>query len=172
MTHSADTITRILNIINEKGLHARASAKFVEQVERHDANAMVSRDGMRVSGDSIMGLLMLALSWVGALYLWRRGTLPKPLFYGFAGMAFSGWIATLAGWYTTEIGRQPWLVYGVLTTAEAVGPVPAGQVALTLTMYLLLYAGLLIAYVLTLYRLARKGSAEPERRPKAEPQPA
>ena len=59
MTHSADTITRILNIINEKGLHARASAKFVEQVERHDANAMVSRDGMRVSGDSIMGLLML-----------------------------------------------------------------------------------------------------------------
>lgn len=50
----------ILNITNEKGLHARASAKFVETVEAHDADAMVSRDGMSASGDSIMGLLMLA----------------------------------------------------------------------------------------------------------------
>lgn len=51
-----------LKIINEKGLHARASAKFVEVVEAHDASAEVSRDGMSVSGDSIMGLLMLAAS--------------------------------------------------------------------------------------------------------------
>lgn len=50
----------ILKIINEKGLHARASAKFVETVERFDAGAEVSRDGMSASGDSIMGLLMLA----------------------------------------------------------------------------------------------------------------
>lgn len=49
-----------LDIVNEKGLHARASAKFVETVERFDARALVSRDGMEVSGDSIMGLLMLA----------------------------------------------------------------------------------------------------------------
>lgn len=48
-----------LEIVNEKGLHARASAKFVETVERFDASATVSRDGMEVSGDSIMGLLML-----------------------------------------------------------------------------------------------------------------
>jgi phosphocarrier protein HPr len=54
--------TRTLQIINEKGLHARASAKFVEVVERHDARAHVTRDGMTVSGDSIMGLLMLAAS--------------------------------------------------------------------------------------------------------------
>lgn len=53
---------RILRIVNEKGLHARASAKFVEVVENHDAQAAVSKDGMRVSGDSIMGLLMLAAS--------------------------------------------------------------------------------------------------------------
>jgi phosphocarrier protein len=49
-----------LDIINEKGLHARASAKFVETVERFDARATVRRDGMEASGDSIMGLLMLA----------------------------------------------------------------------------------------------------------------
>jgi phosphocarrier protein HPr len=51
-----------LKIVNEKGLHARASAKFVEVVEAHDATAQVTKDGMSVSGDSIMGLLMLAAS--------------------------------------------------------------------------------------------------------------
>lgn len=51
-----------LQIINEKGLHARASAKLVEVVEAHDATAEVSKDGLEASGDSIMGLLMLAAS--------------------------------------------------------------------------------------------------------------
>ncbi len=52
----------ILDIVNEKGLHARASAKFVEVVERFDAQAEVTKDGESVSGDSIMGLLMLGAS--------------------------------------------------------------------------------------------------------------
>jgi phosphocarrier protein HPr len=51
-----------LKIVNEKGLHARASARFVEVVEEFDAQAQVTREGMAVSGDSIMGLLMLAAS--------------------------------------------------------------------------------------------------------------
>jgi phosphocarrier protein len=55
-----DSARRTLNIINQKGLHARASAKLVEVVEGFDARAEVSRDGMSASGDSIMGLLMLA----------------------------------------------------------------------------------------------------------------
>ena len=53
------TISATLEIVNEKGLHARASARFVETVEAHNANAWVSRDGQTVNGDSIMGLLML-----------------------------------------------------------------------------------------------------------------
>lgn len=53
---------REMQIINEKGLHARASAKFVEVVERFDAQATVEKDGLDASGDSIMGLLMLAAS--------------------------------------------------------------------------------------------------------------
>ena len=57
-----DTVTRELKIINEKGLHARASAKLVEVVEGFDATAEVCKDGMSASGDSIMGLLMLAAS--------------------------------------------------------------------------------------------------------------
>ncbi len=53
---------RVLKIVNEKGLHARASAKLVEVVEAHEATATVARDGLDASGDSIMGLLMLAAS--------------------------------------------------------------------------------------------------------------
>jgi phosphotransferase system HPr (HPr) family protein len=54
--------SRKFRIVNEKGLHARASAKFVETVEAHEARATVTKDGMEVSGDSIMGLLMLGAS--------------------------------------------------------------------------------------------------------------
>jgi cytochrome d ubiquinol oxidase subunit I len=54
--------------------------------------------------------------------------LPKPILWALVPMAFSGWVATLAGWYTTEIGRQPWLVQGVMTTEMAVADVPAPMV--------------------------------------------
>ena len=57
-----ETVLRTHKIVNEKGLHARASAKLVEVVEAHDATAEVSKDGLSTSGDSIMGLLMLAAS--------------------------------------------------------------------------------------------------------------
>ncbi|MEO0386969.1 MAG: HPr family phosphocarrier protein [Pseudomonadota bacterium] len=60
MTEDEVSVTRRLDIVNEKGLHARASARFVETVERFDARVTVSREGQRVTGDSIMGLLMLA----------------------------------------------------------------------------------------------------------------
>ncbi|WP_375175733.1 HPr family phosphocarrier protein [Pseudooceanicola sp.] len=58
----SQTVRRVLNIVNEKGLHARASAKLVEVVEAFDARAEICRDGMTAGGDSIMGLLMLAAS--------------------------------------------------------------------------------------------------------------
>ncbi|WP_439580705.1 cytochrome ubiquinol oxidase subunit I [Elioraea sp.] len=117
-----------------------------------------------------IGVMMIGLGLTGAWLLWRRRDLPGWYLRALVPMTFAGWVATLAGWYVTEIGRQPWLVHGVLTTAEAVGPVPAGNVALTLAMYLLLYVGLLAAYVVTLHRLARKGEGEAARRPV--PQPA
>ncbi len=67
-------IARHFRIVNEKGLHARASARFVEVVERHDATAQVIKDGMTVSGDSIMGLLMLAASCGTSIEVRTRGT--------------------------------------------------------------------------------------------------
>src|SRR5271166_3129239 len=55
-------ITRVMKIINQKGLHARAAAKFVQTVEKFDAEVRVTRGGETVGGTSIMGLLMLAAS--------------------------------------------------------------------------------------------------------------
>ena len=108
-----------------------------------------------------LGFAMLALSW-SALWFMRRKRgiegLPKVYIYAFAGMAFSGWIATLAGWYVTEIGRQPWLVTGVLTTAESVADVSGGMVLSTLLAYLAVYAFLTFAYLGALTYLARKAS--------------
>jgi phosphocarrier protein HPr len=72
-------ITKTLNIINEKGLHARASAKFVEVVETFDATAMVERDGLDASGDSIMGLLMLAASKGTTIDVSTNGTQAQEL---------------------------------------------------------------------------------------------
>lgn len=67
-------MTRVLTIVNEKGLHARASAKLVELVEGYDAEAEVAKDGMSVTGDSIMGLLMLAASRGTQIEVTTKGT--------------------------------------------------------------------------------------------------
>jgi cytochrome d ubiquinol oxidase subunit I len=114
-----------------------------------------------------IGMLMLLASWVGAFVLRRRGEPTRWLAWALASMTFSGWIATVAGWYVTEIGRQPWLVTGVLTTAQAAGPVPAGTIGASLAMYLMVYGVLLVAYVTTLFHLAKKDGAHAD--PKAEP---
>lgn len=108
-----------------------------------------------------VGVLMLLVSWIGAWQIWsihkgRKQEMSPWLLKMFVGMTFSGWIATLAGWYVTEIGRQPWLVTGVLTTQEAVTKVPASNVGISLTIYLLLYVVLLIAYIRTLFVMANK----------------
>jgi cytochrome d ubiquinol oxidase subunit I len=79
-------------------------------------------------------------------------------------MTFAGWVALISGWYVTEIGRQPWLVHGVLTTAQAASQVPASNIALSLAMYLTLYVALLSAYVSVVFYLAKKavnGDHEP-----------
>lgn len=113
------------------------------------------------------GLAMLALSWVTAGVIWRRG-LDKPnpwMLRAFVAMTFSGWLATLAGWYTTEIGRQPWLVTGVLRTYEAVADVPAPMVLSTLLVYLAIYVGLTLAYVSVLFYLARKAAGGEQPKP-------
>lgn len=103
-----------------------------------------------------IGLLMLIISWTSSVLLWRRKGLPPLMLRVLVAMSFSGWIATLAGWYVTEIGRQPYLVTGVLKTADAVTSVASSNVGISLTIYLTLYTVLLIAYIRTLFVMARK----------------
>lgn len=103
-----------------------------------------------------MGMLMLLTAIVGCWLLYVRKTVPKQFLVLAVAMTFSGWIATLAGWYVTEIGRQPWLVTGVLATADAATQIPAGNVALSLTLYATVYLFLLIAYIKTLFLMARR----------------
>ncbi|RGP38005.1 cytochrome ubiquinol oxidase subunit I [Pseudotabrizicola alkalilacus] len=106
------------------------------------------------------GMAMLALSWLGTALIWRRGAeaLPRPFLMAATAMAFSGWLATLAGWYVTEIGRQPWLVTGVLTTKAAVGDIAAPMVMATLMTYLAVYLALMIAYIGVILHLARRAA--------------
>lgn len=112
-----------------------------------------------------VGMAMLALSWVTSFFLIRRAQMPKLLAYAYAPMAFSGWVATLAGWYTTEIGRQPWLVTGVLRTEDAVGPVAASHVGFTLAVYVVLYVVLMIVYLSVLTYLALKAAEDGDQSP-------
>lgn len=111
-----------------------------------------------------VGLLMIAAGWLGAWQLKRRGEPSRGYARLLVAMTFAGWVATLAGWYVTEIGRQPYLVYGVLKTADAAAKIAAPMVAATLAMYLLLYALLIVAYVSVVFHLARKaGPQQPAR---------
>ena len=104
-----------------------------------------------------VGVLMLILSWGSQLWL-RRAAPPQWLLWAFSGFTFAGWVATLAGWLVTEIGRQPWLVTGILRTADAVGPASGAKLGASLTAYVLTYTALLLAYMVTLTHMARKGS--------------
>ncbi len=114
-----------------------------------------------------IGVAMLLVSWLSWWGLRRDDVVNLPLGVLLVAMTFSGWGATLAGWYVTEIGRQPWLVTGVLTTAQAASNVPATMIATTLAMYLAVYALLIAAYIWVLFHLANKGVVrhEPPRGP-------
>jgi cytochrome d ubiquinol oxidase subunit I len=119
------------------------------------------------------GLAMLALAWLGAWGLARHGLegLDDWVARGFVAMTFSGWIATLAGWYATEIGRQPWLVTGVLGTSEAAAPHGAPLVATTLALYIATYVVLTLSYVSVIFYLARRAATGDVGTEELEPRP-
>jgi cytochrome d ubiquinol oxidase subunit I len=105
-----------------------------------------------------MGLLMLFAAW-GGVWATRGGAVPpRWMLWGLSGFTFAGWIATLAGWLVTEIGRQPWLVTGILRTADAAGGASGAQLGAGLTGYVITYTGMLVAYFVVLTHLAGKGA--------------
>ena len=102
-----------------------------------------------------IGFLMLAVAWNSAWTLFRKEkVLAKSQLYILAAMTFSGWVATLAGWYVTEIGRQPYIVYGLLKTADVVTQHSPPMVMVTFVTYLAVYLMLLAAYISVLKYMA------------------
>jgi len=108
-----------------------------------------------------MGLLMLLVSWMARWQIYKSQDIKPWMAKILVGMTFSGWIAVVAGWYVTEIGRQPYIVTGVLTTADAATTISGGIVLSSLLMYLFLYIALIISYIGVVFYLAREGDKAP-----------
>jgi cytochrome bd ubiquinol oxidase subunit I len=105
-----------------------------------------------------VGMLMLLTSIIGIFQLVRKNKINLPTQLLVIAMTFSGWVATIAGWYVTEIGRQPWLVTNVLLTKDAAAAHPTPILNLSLTLYLLIYVFLLFSYISTIIYLAKQAS--------------
>lgn len=103
-----------------------------------------------------IGMLMLVSAWWSAWHVWRKKNLPNGVLHLMSWMTFSGWIAVLAGWYVTEIGRQPWVVQGLLQTHELVADHSGGMVLATFLTYIAMYVFLLTSYIATLRYMASK----------------
>jgi cytochrome d ubiquinol oxidase subunit I len=108
-----------------------------------------------------LGTLMLLLGVWSAWLSWRSRLYQSRLFLRFAvAMGPAGLIAILAGWYTTEIGRQPWVVYGVMRTKDAVSSHPASALTTTLIVFVVMYLAVFGTGVSYMLKLAAKGPAE------------
>jgi cytochrome bd ubiquinol oxidase subunit I len=108
-----------------------------------------------------MGLIMVAISWVGVVLIWRGRLESARWFLWAAFLSFpTGFIAVLCGWYTAEVGRQPWVVYHILRTEDAITPsLTGGEALFSLVAYVAVYI-VIYAFGLTyIYRLLRRGPA-------------
>ena len=106
-----------------------------------------------------MGFVLLGISWAGVALMWR-GALERSRWFHILGLTCfpAGFLAVLAGWFVAEVGRQPWAIYGVLRTSEAVTPsLVTWEVALSLLAYVLVY-GIVYSFGLGyIFRLLREG---------------
>ena len=113
-----------------------------------------------------LGVLMLVLGVWGAWLRWRDRLYGTRLFLHFATwMGPAGLIAILAGWYTTEIGRQPWIVYGVMRTADAVSNQSALSMSVTLVVFIVVYFIVFGTGVRYMLKLVGKGPEDHEHEP-------
>jgi cytochrome d ubiquinol oxidase subunit I len=110
-----------------------------------------------------LGVLMIALGLWSAWLRWRGKLMTsRPFLYCALAMGPSGLVAILAGWYTTEIGRQPWTIYGILRTADAVSNHGVLQLSITLILFVLVYFAVFGTGIAYLMRLIRIGPAHHE----------
>jgi cytochrome d ubiquinol oxidase subunit I len=111
-----------------------------------------------------MGLVMLAVGWLGCfLRVIGRLETTRWFLWGTFLSFPSGFVAVISGWYVAEVGRQPWVVYGLLRTADAHTPtLTTGDVLTSLIGYVAVYAVIYSFGIFYLYRLLRDGPTEPE----------
>jgi len=114
-----------------------------------------------------LGVAMIGLGAWGAWLWWRKRLEGTRLFLMAAvAMGPAGFVAVVAGWIVAEVGRQPWVVTGVLSTADAVSPVTAGQVSTSLVAFMVVYAVIFSAGALYILRLLAAGPALADEPPK------
>jgi cytochrome d ubiquinol oxidase subunit I len=121
-----------------------------------------------------IGFFLIALGLFGAFLWLRKRLFESRLYLRIAALAWPlGFIAILAGWVTTESGRQPWIAYGILRTSEALSPVSATMVALSLAAFVLVYGVVFSIGVYYINRLINRGpqgaAIEPPHLPHALP---
>ena len=108
-----------------------------------------------------LAILMFSMG-IASLWLRLRGRLFSSRWFlrMLVLMTPSGIVATLAGWYVAETGRQPWVIYGILRTRDAVSPVPAHVLLSTLVAFVCVYAVFISAFLIFAYRIVRRGPGE------------
>jgi cytochrome d ubiquinol oxidase subunit I len=115
-----------------------------------------------------LGFLFLLIGLAGVVQLLRGRLLGSPRYLRLLQLATPlGFVATIAGWIVAETGRQPWVVYGVLRTADAASPIGAADVAVSLVLFVLVYGVLFCTYLYFVSRLIRSGPTLPKRHPEA-----
>ena len=112
-----------------------------------------------------MGMAMIGLAMAGCFFWWRGSLFRQRwLLWLFVISAAAPLIANEAGWFSAEVGRQPWIVYGILKTSQGVSPhLPAGEILTSIIMFSFIYLmlGALFVFLLTRKILAGPGSIEP-----------
>jgi cytochrome bd ubiquinol oxidase subunit I len=108
-----------------------------------------------------IGLIMIAVGIVGAV-LWLTGRLYTSRWFlrTLVWVSPLGFLAVLAGWFTAEVGRQPWTVYGILRTADSVSPVPGGSVVASIILFVLVYGVVFGAGLYYMAKLVARGPHE------------
>ncbi len=106
-----------------------------------------------------IGLLMIAIAYVGLWLWWRRRLFETPWFVRFTAQTWwLGFVAVISGWIVTETGRQPWVVTGILRSADATSPIGAGSVAASLLLFVLVYAIVFSMGIYYINRLIARGA--------------
>ena len=119
-----------------------------------------------------IGMAMILIGLVGGLAAWTGWIGRMRWFYPFLVLMLpSGFVAVLAGWIVAEVGRQPYTVFGLLRTADSVSPVSAEQVAVSLLVFIIVYAIVFTAGVFYIWRIAAQGPASDTKPPPAAPAP-